>query len=498
MNYSITELEMTGLLVNMENWKFYLGKKDFDAAVDHRAIPYIVESKELPTTDRIIRLLQRMARFNFHLYYVKGKDMILCDFRSRIKSDNSDPHELIPIAFHYIGEHAESSGLQIIPVQYNPKQILDTFFRIQEVVGYAAMKTHNSQRINTYMVVTRGQAKAAGAVAPQVHGANKPLDPDKKPERDTKLQKPIIPANISTGSSVRPTAIPNKPMAPPPVQLPVKVTPPTPVTPQKVTTQNVFKTPQISQKHSTPQTIPGTSGSISRSSGMFRPRNVTPQLPNKVMRTPIPGSTTINIPQSIHSTPILSTKGYSSVRKQLNFDMPNLDTDTGEGGTHVPTPVQDTVYSQPKFTPQALPQAKPLQMKDLRGDPSLDPDRELPLQESAVEGMFRAPILEDFIVPPTSEEETRGKEILAKNLPKQNDIDKLMKVLNRKILTRSRFPDSLKDLETAYVQSAYFKDVYEYLRYNRLPTNVRKAYQVQVEANNYFLLGILIVQITSK
>ena len=80
VNYSITELEMTGLLVNMENWKFYLGKKDFDAAVDHRAIPYIVESKELPTTDRIIRLLQRMARFNFHLYYVKGKDMILCDF----------------------------------------------------------------------------------------------------------------------------------------------------------------------------------------------------------------------------------------------------------------------------------------------------------------------------------------------------------------------------------------------------------------------------------
>ena len=41
-NYGITELDMTGLMVNMENWKFYLGKKDFDAAVDHRAIPYIM------------------------------------------------------------------------------------------------------------------------------------------------------------------------------------------------------------------------------------------------------------------------------------------------------------------------------------------------------------------------------------------------------------------------------------------------------------------------
>ena len=63
----------------------------------------------------------------------------------------------------------------------------------------------------------------------------------------------------------------------------------------------------------------------------------------------------------------------------------------------------------------------------------------------------------DFIIPPTLEEETRGKEILAKNLPKQTDIDRLMKVLNRKILTRSRFPDTLKDLEAAYVQSGLFQ-----------------------------------------
>ena len=141
-NYSITELEMTGLLVNMENWRFYLGKKDFDAAVDHRAIPYIVESKDLPTTDRIIRLLQRLARFNFHLYYVKGKDMILCDFLSRIKADDSNPHELIPIAFNYIGETAQQpGGLQIVPVQFNPTQILEKFYEMQEIVGYAAMKS---------------------------------------------------------------------------------------------------------------------------------------------------------------------------------------------------------------------------------------------------------------------------------------------------------------------------------------------------------------------
>ena len=212
------------------------------------------------------------------------------------------------------------------------------------------------------------------------------------------------------------------------------------------------------------------------------------------MRTPIPGSR--NIPQSVHSTPHNDTTGFTPVRKQLNFDIPKDDLDITGGGTYVPTPVKDSIISQPEFRAPALPQ--PLQIQDVRGDPSLDPDRELPLEESSVEGIFRAPVLKDFIVPPTLEEETKGKELLAKNLPKQTDINRLMKVLNRKILTRSRFPDTLKDLEAAYVQSAYFKDVYEYIRYNKLPTNVRKAYQVQVEANNYFLLGILLFQVTPK
>ena len=56
-NYGITELEMTGLMYNMLTWKFWLGKKDFDAAVDHAAIPHIMKAKHPPTTDRIGRLL---------------------------------------------------------------------------------------------------------------------------------------------------------------------------------------------------------------------------------------------------------------------------------------------------------------------------------------------------------------------------------------------------------------------------------------------------------
>ena len=85
---------------------------------------------------------------------------------------------------------------------------------------------------------------------------------------------------------------------------------------------------------------------------------------------------------------------------------------------------------------------------------------------------------------------------MAKNLVKETDIDRLLAVLNRKILTRSRFPDGLKDLEAAYTHSAYFKDIYEYLRYNKLPSNSRKAHQTKINANNLFLLGTLLFKLT--
>ena len=41
---------------------------------------------------------------------------------------------------------------------------------------------YKSLKENAYCIGTRPSAKAAGEVAPKVHGADKPLDPNLKPE----------------------------------------------------------------------------------------------------------------------------------------------------------------------------------------------------------------------------------------------------------------------------------------------------------------------------
>ena len=84
----------------MPLWQEFL-QVDFDAFVDHLAITHIMKSKVEPVTTRIKRLLEFLSSYSFSLYYIKGKDMILSDFLSRQKVDDSNPHDNYPNIFQY-------------------------------------------------------------------------------------------------------------------------------------------------------------------------------------------------------------------------------------------------------------------------------------------------------------------------------------------------------------------------------------------------------------
>ena len=69
-NYSITELEMCGLAINIASFPHLLKKVDFDMIVDHLAIMHIMRSKAEPATTRIKRLLELLSSYSFNLYYL--------------------------------------------------------------------------------------------------------------------------------------------------------------------------------------------------------------------------------------------------------------------------------------------------------------------------------------------------------------------------------------------------------------------------------------------
>ena len=55
-NYSITELELCGLAINIASFSHLLKGVDFDAIVDHLALTHIIKSEAEPVTTRIKRL----------------------------------------------------------------------------------------------------------------------------------------------------------------------------------------------------------------------------------------------------------------------------------------------------------------------------------------------------------------------------------------------------------------------------------------------------------
>ena len=82
-NYSITELEICGLAINIATFSRLLKKVDFDIVVDHLATMYIMRSKAEPTMTRIKRLIELLRPHSINLYYIKGKNMVLGDFLSK-------------------------------------------------------------------------------------------------------------------------------------------------------------------------------------------------------------------------------------------------------------------------------------------------------------------------------------------------------------------------------------------------------------------------------
>ena len=177
-NYSITELEMCGLAMNITTFLHLLKKVDFDAIVDHLAITHIMRSKAEPVTTQIKRLLELLSPYSFNLYYIKGKDMVLSDFLSRQKTDDSNPHELIPISFSI------------------KSQASNHFYHIDNEI--------NLPRKDKYLVQTRSQVRSSGIRLPEIHGGNKGLDPHMQPGK----QKSFPVQTINKGMPTHPIPIP--------------------------------------------------------------------------------------------------------------------------------------------------------------------------------------------------------------------------------------------------------------------------------------------------
>ena len=293
--------------------------------------------------------------------------MIMADYLSHHQIKDSDTSELIPISF--------------CP--------MTTYYRYLEE--------------NAYCSGTRASAKAAGEVAPKVHGADKPLDPNLKPEHQRR--------------STRITGTQNKsPQKSGPSRLPSPTVSPSPI--------------QASPAHH----------------GGARPKESSTAIPPRKVLAP---------PYVKPAPPSPFSRGFR----------PRPPIERGEDVDDEEIECITTKYAR-VLNPKQIPGV------DTGAEQVLDP--EIPI-----------PQLNDFIPPQSLDKVVDLSKAAYKLLPKQGEIDRLLKQIEKKVLRDINISNELRDLKVAYMDSPHFRDIYLNLMHGKVPLNKGATRRMENSVRDY-------------
>ena len=85
--------------------------------------------------------------------------------------------------------------------------------------------------------------------------------------------------------------------------------------------------------------------------------------------------------------------------------------------------------------------------------------------------------------------------IIHKHIPRQSDIDKIVKNIETCIIHSLELPIQAQDLVNAYQHSTHFHDIYQYITDGKLPSSVKAQSCIRAEALNYVVINNFLFRI---
>ena len=122
----------------------------------------------------------------------------------------------------------------------------------------------------------------------------------------------------------------------------------------------------------------------------------------------------------------------------------------------------------------------------------------LPYQEGIISEIYQRPHKSQIVDPPELTDLVNTERIVQKYLPKQADIDKILKVTQRKVLKGTHLPITIKEIQAGYLNSPYFKDLYLYLSQNKLPSSKGAMHKIEALSEKYILLDSLLFKLNME
>ena len=125
----------------------------------------------------------------------------------------------------------------------------------------------------------------------------------------------------------------------------------------------------------------------------------------------------------------------------------------------------------------------------------LDIEENSPFQEGIISETIQRPDKMFFQKPRSLDDIIDTGNLIHKFLPKQMDIDKILQIIQRKVLKGTHLPIEVKEIQTGYLHSPYFKDIYQYLSQNKLPHSKMAIKKLEALSERYILLDSLLFRI---
>ena len=85
--------------------------------------------------------------------------------------------------------------------------------------------------------------------------------------------------------------------------------------------------------------------------------------------------------------------------------------------------------------------------------------------------------------------------IIHKHIPRQSDIDKIVKNIETCVIDSLELPIQAQDLVKAYQHFTHFHDIYQYITDGKLPSSVKTQNCIRAEALNYVVINHFLFRI---
>ena len=136
--------------------------------------------------------------------------------------------------------------------------------------------------------------------------------------------------------------------------------------------------------------------------------------------------------------------------------------------------------------------------ENINPDINLDFDKNSPFQEGIISEAYQKLDKSFFQEPKEMNDLVNTGNLIQKFLPKQEEIDKILKIIQRKVLRGTHLLVKIKETLDGYLNSSHFKDTYLYLAQNKLPTSKTAIKKVETLTKRYILLDSLLFKVSPE